>query len=162
MQFEKTENEDFDIAFNIYSGKNVIGVMGKISALAAKKHDLKANVFYADILWENLVALYSQELVYKEISKFPKAERDLSIVIDKQISFDAVEKTTANCGIKNLESVKLFDVFESEKLGKNKKALALNYVFANDASTLKDSEIEQMMNTLMNAYILELNAEIRK
>jgi len=162
MQFEKTENEDFDIAFNIYSGKNVIGVMGKISALAAKKHDLKANVFYADILWENLVGLYSQELVYKEISKFPKAERDLSIVIDKQISFDAVEKTTANCGIKNLESVKLFDVFESEKLGKNKKALALNYVFANDASTLKDSEIEQMMNTLMNAYILELNAEIRK
>jgi phenylalanyl-tRNA synthetase beta chain len=58
--------------------------------------------------------------------------------------------------------MKLFDIFESEKLGKDKKSLAVNFTFLDPEKTLTDKEIDAMMSQLMNAFEKELNAEIRK
>jgi phenylalanyl-tRNA synthetase beta chain len=100
--------------------------------------------------------------IYREISKFPAARRDLAIVIDKSIPFAAIKKATENVNISHLSSVELFDVFESDKLGAGKKSMAINYTFTDDTRTLTDKDIDTMMNKLINSYEKELNAEIRK
>ncbi|MFZ9718441.1 MAG: hypothetical protein ACO3BD_03715, partial [Chitinophagaceae bacterium] len=68
----------------------------------------------------------------------------------------------ASAHIKKLKHVSLFDVFESEKLGTEKKSLALHFKFADDEKTLTDEEVEKMMGKLMQTLEKNLEAEIRK
>ena len=58
--------------------------------------------------------------------------------------------------------MRLFDIFESEKLGKDKKSLAINFTFIDEEKTLTDKEIDGMMNRIMQALQKDVNAEIRK
>jgi phenylalanyl-tRNA synthetase beta chain len=64
--------------------------------------------------------------------------------------------------LNKLKDVKLFDVFESEKLGKDKKSMAVNFTFLDEEKTLTDKEIDSWMSTIMTTLEKELNAEIRK
>jgi phenylalanyl-tRNA synthetase beta chain len=52
-------------------------------------------------------------------------------------------------------------VFESEKLGTDKKSLALTYTFQLTDRTLTDAETEALMKQLTTAYTKELGAQIR-
>ena len=61
-----------------------------------------------------------------------------------------------------MKQMNLFDVFESEKLGADKKSMAINFVFSDDTKTLTDTEIDSMMNKLIKAFEKEINAEISK
>jgi phenylalanyl-tRNA synthetase beta chain len=61
-----------------------------------------------------------------------------------------------------LQEIRLFDVFESDKLGENKKSLALNFIFVDENKTLTDKEIDGMMQQIITAIEKQLNGEIRK
>jgi phenylalanyl-tRNA synthetase beta chain len=61
-----------------------------------------------------------------------------------------------------LQEVKLFDIFESEKLGKDKKSLALSFTFLDEEKTLTDKEIDGFVNELIQTLEKEVSAEIRK
>jgi phenylalanyl-tRNA synthetase beta chain len=58
--------------------------------------------------------------------------------------------------------MRLFDIFESEKLGSGKKSLAVSFTFIDEEKTLTDKEIDGWMNKIMNSFEKELQAEIRK
>jgi phenylalanyl-tRNA synthetase beta chain len=73
-----------------------------------------------------------------------------------------IEEATKGAGLSHLQHVQLFDIFESEKLGVNKKSMAINYTFSDDSRTLTDKDIDAMMNRLITSYEKELKAEIRK
>lgn len=162
LNFISEKNEIFESCVSILIDDKKAGIVGKVSGHELKKQDIKQPVYFADIIWENLRNNYTTDLTYREISKFPKAERDLSIVVAKSINFSEIEDVTKSCNLGKLESVKLFDIFESEKLGNSKKSIALNFQFSDENSTLTDSEIDKMMNSLISAYTSKLNAEIRK
>lgn len=161
--FEKIEMPGFNEAVFIQLGNRNIGVAGMISAKKAAAHDVKQPVFYADLYWDEWAAQQkSKEIRYKEIAKFPAVERDLALVVDKTISYAEIEKTVEAAKIIQLRSVRLFDVFESEKLGANKKSMAVNFTFLDETKTLTDKEIESFMNKITGLYQKNLGAEIRK
>jgi phenylalanyl-tRNA synthetase beta chain len=58
--------------------------------------------------------------------------------------------------------MRLFDVFESEKLGRGKRSMAISFTFLDKEKTLTDKEIDGMMNEIIMALEKDLNAEIRK
>ena len=76
-----------------------------------------------------------EKIQFTEIPKFPAAIRDLAIVVDKQLNYETVEKATFNAKISKLRSVNLFDVFESEKLGTDKKSMAISFKFSDEEKT---------------------------
>ena len=76
--------------------------------------------------------------------------------------YETVEKTVNKIKIARLQSMQLFDVFESEKLGSGKKAMAVSFTFLDREKTLTDKEIDSMMNSIMASFENELQAEIRK
>ena len=61
-----------------------------------------------------------------------------------------------------LQDVQLFDIFESDKLGKDKKSMAISFTFLDAEKTLTDKEIDAMMAKLMQTLEKEVQAEIRK
>jgi len=99
---------------------------------------------------------------HTDVSKYPAVNRDLAIIVNKALPFEAVEKATGSTRINKLKSISLFDIFESEKIGADKKSMAISFTFLDEEKTLTDVEIDGMMNKLIGAYEKELGAEIRK
>lgn len=127
------------------------------------KFDIKQPVFYADIDWDKLMQVNKKvKLQYTAVPKFPAVERDLALVLDKQITYGQIEKATANARISVLKSVNLFDIFESDKLGENKRSMAVSFTFQDEEKTMTDKEIDKLMSRLSETYEKELGAEIRK
>eukprot|EP01030_Chromulinospumella_sphaerica_P012602 gene12602-12392_t len=85
--------------------------------------DIKQDVFYAEVDWQAWVeAASAARTRYTEIPKFPAVQRDLALVLDKQVTYEQVREVTAKLNLGELQAFGLFDVFESEKLGAGKKS----------------------------------------
>ncbi len=163
VSYEPTVHDDFETAAEIKIKTRVIGKLGIISEKKNKVFGIKQPVLFADIYWDEMFdAAKTTRFAYTEISKFPSVHRDLALVVDKNISYAQVQKTAAALNIVQLQSNRLFDVFESEKLGVGKKSMAVNFSFADSNKTLTDAEIDEMMNKIIAAFEKQLNAGIRK
>ena len=125
--------------------------------------EVKQDVYHAEIHWELwLKAMAAGKINYKEVAKFPAVQRDLAIILDNTITYKQVQDVTEQLRLDALQSFGLFDIFESEKLGKGKKSYALNYIFQLQDRTLTDTETEQLMKRLMDVYRNKLSAQIRE
>ncbi|MCC6186137.1 MAG: phenylalanine--tRNA ligase subunit beta [Chitinophagaceae bacterium] len=134
----------------------------KLTTEKAKQFDIKQDVYYAEINWALWYkAMGSVKVTYSEVPKYPAVQRDLALVLDKTIPYQEVQKWTKQAQINAMKSYDLFDVFESEKLGADKKSYAMNYTFQLADRTLTDSEIEGFMKQLTDIYTNKLNAQIR-
>ncbi len=124
---------------------------------------IKQPVFFADLNWELLVKKATDHKpVVHEIPKFPAVHRDLALIVPKQLQYEEVEKTVDKIRLNKLRDMKLFDIFESEKLGADKKSLAVSFTFLDEEKTLTDKEIDGWMNKIMASFEKDLQAEIRK
>ncbi len=127
-----------------------------------KEFDVKQDVFFADIYWDVWrEAMAAVKITYAEVPKFPAVLRDLAIVLDTAVSYQQVKQATEQLKLDALQSFGLFDVFESEKLGAGKKSYALNYTFQLQDRTLTDTEIDGMMQQLVETYRNKLSAQTR-
>ena len=81
-------------------------------------------------------AFQSGTVKYQEISKYPSVERDLALVIDQTISYSAIEQAIKTVQLDALKETRVFDIFVSDKLGLNKKSVAINFVFNAGSATL--------------------------
>jgi phenylalanyl-tRNA synthetase beta chain len=94
--------------------------------------------------------------------KFPAVQRDLALIVSSNVTYNQVESTVKKVNLAKLQQVELFDIFESEKLGENKKSMAVSFTFIDEAKTLTDKEIDGMMLRLIQTFEKDLGAEIRK
>lgn len=145
-----------------FSDQKEIAVMGEVSASGLQMFNIKQPVFYLDINWDYLCAkALKNKTVYRQVSKFPSVNRDLSMVVAKELPYGSIENLIASLKLKKLNKVSVFDLYENEKLGKDKKSLALSFNFSDPGKTLTDKEIGSMMNQIMKQLSEKLNAEIR-
>lgn len=163
FSFEPTTLADYEMAVDIKINHKIIAVLGMVSEKKNKQFGIKQPVLVADIFWDEMMAcIKSNKYAYTEISKFPTVNRDLALVVEKNISYAQVQQTAAILNIPQLHRSRLFDVFESEKLGAGKKSMAVNFSFTDSTKTLTDAEIDEMMNKITTAFEKQLNAVIRK
>lgn len=135
---------------------------GCVSKPICKKFDLSQTVFYADFDFESLMNLSSKNKVeYTEIPKFPSVRRDLAMLLDKTVKYQQIEELAYAAERKFLKAVNLFDIYEGDKIGKDKKSYAVSFTLLDEENTLTDKQIENIMNKLVNTYKEKLNAELR-
>jgi phenylalanyl-tRNA synthetase beta chain len=158
LQVPKLDNH---IVFK--SGEQIIAGAGEAGKKALAKFDIKQPVFFAGLNWSLLSEISSkQKTIIKEIPRFPAVQRDIAMIVSKQLQYEEVEKTVQKIKLEKLQTVKLFDIFESEKLGTGKKSMAVNFTFLDVEKTLTDKEIDGWMNKIMITLEKDLHAEIRK
>ncbi len=146
----------------VWNKKN-LGYLEVVGGKKLQAFGIKQPVVY--IQWELAALLQSyqqQKVVYQEISKYPSIERDLALVLDQATSYDAIQSCIKEAKLSALKDTRVFDVFESEKLGHQKKSVAINFVFNGEDKTLTDSEIEKMMGKMISLFEKNIQAEIRK
>ena len=157
------ENTDMEYAITISINKNEIARIGTIAQKQLKAFGIKETVLFADIAWDEITMLQQKDnLSYKEVSKFPSVQRDLALIVDKKVTYASVETAIKANKIAALKNIKLFDIFESEKLGADKRSVAVNFTFSDDTKTLADIDTDGMMNKIISSLEKQLNAIVRK
>jgi phenylalanyl-tRNA synthetase beta chain len=101
-------------------------------------------------------------LVFQELAKFPEVRRDLSLVIDQNITFEQVKAIAERTERKLLQDINVFDVYEGDKIEAGKKAYAISFTLQDPSQTLTDKVIDGTMNRLMQQFEKQLGAVIRK
>ncbi|MGX5820782.1 phenylalanine--tRNA ligase subunit beta [Chitinophaga lutea] len=162
-QLEPTTVHGLQPAFAVTAGGKTVAVAGGVAPQQLKAFDIKQPVWYADFYWDVVLQqLQTKDAFYEEIPKFPAVRRDLALVLNKDVSYAAVETAARSVKTNLLQQMNLFDVFESEKLGAGKKSYAISLVFQDKQKTLTDQETDALMNKFVKAFETQLQAEIRK
>lgn len=142
--------------------KNNIGEIGWISAAMQKEFGIKNPVFIANLNWDALLdSLKFAKVVFSEIPKTFETRRDFSLLLDQTISFSQLEELARKQDKKILQHVGLFDVYEGKNLEAGKKSYALSFHFQDSEKTLKDEQVDAVMQKIQAAFEKELNAQLR-
>jgi len=163
---QQGENSAMELTYGLryHRGPQVLVEFGKVRPALVKQMGVKQDVFYADFKWSAILkALKKQKIDFEELTKYPSVRRDLALVIDNSINFDDIAVIAKKTGKKLLKDINLFDVYKNEEqLGKDKKSYAVSFVFEDPTKTLKDKEVDKIMNKLIEQYEGTLGAKIRR
>lgn len=163
FQISVDSNPTFAFSAQIACNKKQVGRIGKVSKSLLKRHDLKQEVYYAELRLDTLWSLNAKSDRNKqEPPKFPSVRRDLALVIDKQTTFDALVKTARQTEKQLLQEINLFDVYEGEKLEQGQQSYALSFILRHPERTLTDTEVEKVMQKLIANFERQHQAKIRQ
>ncbi|SIS99067.1 phenylalanine--tRNA ligase subunit beta [Belliella pelovolcani] len=162
LAVEIVHDSPYDYALQLKLGAKVVGTVGMLDAGISKLAEVKQEVLFAELNWDLLCKKSKGLKKYQEISKFPEVRRDLSLVIDKSVTFDQIKAVALKAGGKLLQRIGVFDVYQGDKVEAGKKAYALSFYLQDTENTLTDKIIDKTMNRLIQSFENEVGAFIRK
>jgi phenylalanyl-tRNA synthetase beta chain len=143
--------------------KKEVAVAGIVNEKWLKFFDLKNQVFYADLNWAILTGMLSTKPVtFIELPRFPEVRRDISMMLKKTITYEEIRQLAFQTEKKILKRIILFDVYEGEKIEKDKKSYAVSFILQDENRTLTDDIIEKTVNNLASVFEKRLGAQIRR
>ncbi|MBL7870873.1 MAG: phenylalanine--tRNA ligase subunit beta [Cyclobacteriaceae bacterium] len=159
---EKLTDPLFDYGMRLMKGTKDVGKLGKVKTGLAKEFGIKQEIFYADLNTSLLFKSANPKFVAQEVPKFPEVRRDLSLVLDKQVTFDEIREMVLSTEKRLIKEIIAFDVYEGDKIPEGKKAYALGFTLQDANKTLTDEEIDKVMTRLMGVFEGKMGAVIRK
>jgi len=136
---------------------------GSVAPEALKKTEVDKEVLYADFNFDMILKqVRKNKIIYSELSKYPAVRRDLSMLINKDITFGQLKQIAQKTERKLLQDVNVFDVYQGDKLPAGKKSYALSFILQDSEKTLTDKAIDAIMQKLIYNLEKESGAEIRK
>ena len=147
----------------IYTYNNVeIATIGLASKAIRKQFDIKQDVYFAELSWDKLLkAVRKYKVEFEELPKYPAVRRDLSLLLDTNITFEDLKSEARKIEKKLLKSVSLFDVYEGKNLDKGKKSYALSFILLDNSKTLNDKQIDKIMNKIIHVFGQKFGAVTR-
>jgi len=133
-------------------------IVDGLSIAAGKKADTK--IFLAELDYSLLCTLFKEGIKYTPESGFAGNTRDISILVDKKVECGTIVDTIAACDAL-IKKVSLFDIFESEKIGLDKKSMAFNLKLASDTEDVTDVMTDAVVEKVMAALGEKLGAQMR-
>jgi len=128
--FENFTNKKLHSALEVKINGSVALQFGEVDQSVLNRIDIRQPVFFADIDWDTILAKAKHAAIkVEDIPRFPMVHRDLAIVVPSQLKYEEAKGSVAKLKINQLQGIRLFDVFESEKLGKGKKSMAISFRF---------------------------------
>ncbi len=146
-------------AYLLVDGKRV-GFLGQLHPSIAKSLDLPA-VWVAQFDSDTLVALHNEKPTAKPPSKFPQVRRDLAFLLDSHITWQDIQTETQKAAGELLYDLWLFDVYQGERLPKDKKSFAFTMTFVDDNATLDDDTIKKAVDAVITSLSQKFNAQLR-
>lgn len=159
--YNEQPDEIFDFSFEKKIKNNSIGIGGKLSKEFLRKFEIEKDVFVFEINLDTIKNLKVSKTEFSSILKYPKVVRDFAFILDKDISYKTVVGTIKNNSSNLLKNVKLFDIFESDTLGKHKKSLAFQLEYFDVTKTLTEDEIDKEFWNTIEKVKTKLKAELR-
>ena len=160
IKYEVNNDELFEYKLFIYNNKNNIGFIGELNSTYTKEFSIDDKIHLLNLDLDN-IKLKSANVKYQELSRFPSSRRDISMILDDNINFEAIKNLAFNVENKILKDVNLFDEYKGKNIEDNKKSLAVSFTFNDSKKTLTDKLIDKIMLKLSDKYKTDLGAVIR-
>ena len=143
------------------SGKQ-LGTLGVVAPAMLRLVELRREVYYAELDWTALAALArKRNTVFAPLPKTQEVRRDLSLLIDADVTMARIEEVVCRSDRKLLRGVSLFDVYEGKGLPAGKKSYAIAITLRDDEKTLQDKAVDAVMAKVIANLRREVGAELR-
>jgi phenylalanyl-tRNA synthetase beta chain len=149
------------VSAELHFGSDLLGVCGQLHPRACESYKIKQPVFLAEIPLGAWYRYESPERVSAELPKFPGVQRDISLVLAKDIDCAAIETVVLEAGIREVQRCFPFDLYFGEKLPSDKKGISISIVYQSSDRTLVDDEVNQFHETILNLLRSKLGAQLR-
>ncbi|EIC94919.1 phenylalanine--tRNA ligase, beta subunit [Lachnoanaerobaculum saburreum F0468] len=127
-----------------------LGYLGEVHPLVCENYKLGERTYIAVLDLPNIIPFVNFDIKYTGIAKYPPISRDISLVVPKNILVGEIEDIIEKNGGSNLESFKLFDIYEGDQIEAGFKSVAYSLTFRNKERTLLDTEVNEVMDKILN------------
>ncbi|WP_373229084.1 phenylalanine--tRNA ligase subunit beta [Cohnella sp.] len=142
-------------------GTETAGYVGQLHPELQREFDL-SNTYIAEIELDLIYEYTDRNIEYRSLPRYPAMERDIAVVVDRGIAGGALTDTIIASAGELLESVKVFDVYMGDRIGLDKKSVALALVYRHGERTLTDEEVTEAHARVLTQLEQTFGAELRK
>lgn len=160
-QTSPVNSDYFAEGVTINVGNIIIAEIGTVKKSVLKHFDIKQEVLFADINWSNVLNLISTKIKFTELPKYPEVRRDLALLVDENVTFEAIYNVAKSSEKSLLKNIQLFDVYQGSNLPEGKKSYALSFTLLDASKTLTDVQIDKIMGKLQKNFETEIGATLR-
>ncbi len=161
IQYKPVSSDVFAEGIAIACGNDTLVEFGTVKKSILKHFDIKQEVFYADFNWNLVLKLIGTKIKFTDIPKYPEVRRDLALLVDENVAFDAIYTIARQTEKSLLKEVNLFDVYQGKNLPEGKKSYAVSFILQDNSKTLTDEQIDKILNKLQKNFENELGASLR-
>ncbi len=138
-----------------------IGWIGETAPEVVEKLDIRGRPVVFEINVDELVRLQPADARYRQLPKFPALYLNLAIVTSKDVPYENVQKVVRSAGGSIVEDVSLVDVYTGPQIGDNERSLTLAIAFRSEERTLKDEDVEEIVESIKSQLSSEIGARLR-
>jgi len=138
-----------------------LGVLGAMHPSLEEDFKLKQTVYIAEIDFQGLCPYLFSPIQFKPLPRFPSVERDLSIVVSREVSYGALRLAILGLGIGELAALELMDVYEGDQIPAGKVGITLRMTFLDREGTLVVDRVQSFSDTIIGLLQNSFGAELR-
>lgn len=146
----------------IHNGDVELGYLAQVATEQKLVNEMGQNVYALELELGALEHELSSSLKFQPIAKFPETYRDISILVDRQVTSQRVEDLILKIGSPLIQKVELYDHFEGKKIQADKKSLTFALSFQSSERTLSDEEVTPLFERIIQTLQSELGASLRE
>ncbi|MEO0152791.1 MAG: phenylalanine--tRNA ligase subunit beta [candidate division WOR-3 bacterium] len=155
-EFKISQRAFLRTCLDIYSDSKLIGFLGELKRSVLKLYDIKFPVYVCEIELDEIKPSY-----YEEFSKFPKIEKDISILLKKSEYYINLENQLKSLNVPYLYDFYLIDVYEGPSIDKDYRSFTFRLVFLSKERTLRDEEVNEIFMDIINK-IEQMGYKVRR
>lgn len=137
----------------------VIGFVGEAHPKIKQELDLAKHIYLFEIDLTNITNEFKK--IFNEFSRFPKIQRDIAIIVNKEITWQQIRQKIIDIAGELLHNIELFDIYHGEGVSLDQKSLAIHLIFQSVVRTLVDTEIDALMNRIVSVLKQTFDANLR-
>ncbi|WP_342525147.1 phenylalanine--tRNA ligase subunit beta [Chryseomicrobium sp. FSL W7-1435] len=145
---------------NIFLGEEHVGFIGQLHPNEQKRVDLKETYVF-ELNLESLIDEEQPTISYSQVSRYPAITRDIALVVERTLPAATLESIIRSSGGSLVTAVRLFDLYQGDKMAADKKSIAFSITYQDPERTLTDEEVVKTHEQVVSALAQQANAELR-
>ncbi len=137
------------------------GFIGELDPMVARDLGLDAPATVLELPLEPLFDRVVDVPVYRDVVSFPPVRQDIAVVVERNVPAGDLVAEVRRAGGELLGDVQVFDVYEGQQLGENRKSVALHLVFQASDRTLTNAEADAQRDSIVKALTARFGAQLR-
>ena len=146
---------------SVWVGSDCLGMFGQIHPLVAQNYGVDAELYCAELSFDELMHAKGADPVYQPLPKFPSVTRDIAVVCDEAVTVGALEAAIRKGGKALLKEVALFDIYRGKGVAEGKKSVAFNLTLRSDDRSLTGEEADADVKSILESLEKECGAILR-
>ncbi len=145
----------------VLAGDLVLGVIGQVHPLVVTAYDVDTDLYCGELSFDLLFKTQGSTAVYTPLPKFPAMNRDIALLVKKEVTVGAMQACIESCTKGLLREVSLFDIYTGDKLPEGMKSVAFNLVLRADDRSLTAQEADEEIAAILEGLKNQLGASLR-